>query len=143
MRCVDVNVLVYAHRSDTPDHARYAAWLDEARAADEPLGIPGVVLSGFLRLVTNPRIFREPTSTSLALTAAAALRGSPAFRPLEPGPRHWTLFETLCREADVSGDLVPDAWLAAIALENGATLVTADRGFSRFPRLRWEHPLAS
>lgn len=143
MRCVDVNVLVYAHRSESPSHAAFRAWLDSARATDEPLGVADVVLSGFLRVVTHPRVFQEPTPLETALEFAEALRASPATLRLEPTDRHGAIFAGLCRAADARGNLVPDAWLAALTIEHGATLVTADRGFGRFAGLRWEHPLDS
>jgi hypothetical protein len=99
------------------------------------------VLSGFVRVVTHPRVFVEPTPLEVALEFADALRRSPASVSLVPGDRHWSIFVDLCRRADVAGNLVPDAFLAALAVEQGATLVTADRSFGRFPRLRWEHPV--
>lgn len=141
MRCVDVNVLVYAHRAESPDHEAMLAWLDDARTGAEPLGLTSAVLSGFVRVVTHPRIFREPTPLPVALDLLDALRSSPAAITVEPGERHWELFVGLCRTVGARGNLVPDAYLAALAVEQGATWISADRGFSRFPGLRWQHPL--
>ena len=141
MRCVDVNVLVYAHRADVDRHAEYRDWLEAARAAPEPLGVSSVVLSGFVRIVTHPKVFREPTSLDVALTFAGALRGSPAAIAVEPGIRHWSIFEELCRRVEVRGNDVPDAFLAALAIEQGATWYSADGSFARYPTLRWQHPL--
>lgn len=141
MRCVDVNVLVYAHRSEVPDHERWRAWLEATRSDDEPLALSTLVLQGFLRVVTHPKVFREPTPIDRALAFAEALRGSPATLELTPGARHWTIFTRLCTEGDVRGNLVPDAYLAALAIERGATWYSADRGFARFAGLRWRHPL--
>jgi hypothetical protein len=141
MRCVDVNVLVYAHRPEAVEHASYRAWLDEARAAVEPLGLAAVVSSGFLRVVTHPRIFKEPTPLSIAIEFLEALRDSPSTVPVVPGDRHWHIFTELCRRIDARGNTVPDAYLAAVAIEQGATWVIADRGFAGFPGLRWSHPL--
>jgi toxin-antitoxin system PIN domain toxin len=141
MRAVDVNVLVYAHRSDVDRHADYRAWLGTARTADEPLGVSDLVLSGFVRVVTHPRVFRDPTPLPTALRFAAAVRGSPAAVPLVPRERHWSIFERLCGVADARGNLVPDAYLAALAIEHGATWMTADRGFARFADLRVGDPL--
>jgi toxin-antitoxin system PIN domain toxin len=141
MRCVDVNVLVNAHRIDVAEHDRYAAWLDERRAGSEPLGLTGVVLSGFLRVVTHPRVFREPTTVDVALQFVERLRASSAATLVEPGARHWGIFTRLCERVAATGNVVPDAYLAAIAIEVGARWVTADRGFARFPELVWEHPL--
>ena len=140
MLCVDVNVLVYAHRGDAPDHARYLGWLDAARQADEPLGVPTSSLSGFLRIVTHPRIFADPTPLSDALAFVDAVRAAPNHIALEPGSRHWVVFTELCRTSEARGNLVPDAYLAAMAVEHRAVLCTADRGFGRFPGLRWRHP---
>lgn len=141
MRCVDANVLVYAHRPEGPDHERYRAWLHLARSADEPLGISDLVLSGFLRIVTHPRVFREPTPLDVAVRFTEAVRSAPSALAVAPGPRHWEIFLRLCRAADARGNLVPDAYLAAVAIEHGATWFSADRGFSRFPGLSWRHPL--
>jgi toxin-antitoxin system PIN domain toxin len=141
MRCVDVNILVYAHRPESPDHEAYRTWLDEARTGHEPLGLSDVVLSGFLRVATNHRIFREPTPVAVALDFTDALRASPAALTIQPGERHWSIFTDLCRRLRVAGNLVPDAFLAALVIEAGAEWVTADRGFGRFPGLRWAHPL--
>lgn len=140
MRCVDVNVLVYAHRPESPDHGRYAAWLDAARRANEPLGVPTLSLSGFLRVVTHPRVFKDPTPLRKALAFAEVLRAAPNHVAMEPGARHWDVFVDLCRSTDVRGNLVPDAYLAAMAIEQNAVLCTADRGFARFGNLRWTHP---
>ena len=141
MRCVDVNVLVYAHRRESPNHDDVRQWLDTARRGREPLGLAGVVASGFLRIVTHPRIFQEPTPTPTALGFINALRGSPAVVSAEPGERHWAIFSGLCGTLHLRGNDVPDAYLAAIALEHGGTWVTADRGFARFPGLRIELPI--
>lgn len=141
MRCVDVNLLVYASRDDVPRHDEYRAWLDEARRAEEPLGLPTLALCGFLRVVTHPRVFARPTPRGDAFAFVSALRASPNHVPVEPGPRHWDVFTRLCHDADARGNLVPDAYLAAMAIERGATWYSADRGFARFPGLRWRHPL--
>jgi toxin-antitoxin system PIN domain toxin len=143
MLCVDVNVLVYAHRPESPRHDGYRSWLEEARRGVEPLGIPEMVQSGFVRVVTHPRVFKEPTPLDTALEFVEAVRGSPATVPIAPGERHWGIFTDLCRQLDARGNRVPDAFLAAMAIEQGATFVSADRGFAGFPGLRWIDPLAT
>lgn len=140
MRCVDVNILIYAHRPEAPGHDRYMAWLDAARRVDEPLGIPTLSLSGFVRIVTHPRIFKDPTPLEQALAFVEVLRAAPNHAPIEPGPRHWDVFTRLCRSTDARGNRVPDAYLAAMAMERGAVMCTADRAFARFEGLRWRHP---
>jgi hypothetical protein len=141
MRLVDVNVLVYAHRLDTPRHEDYAAWLHALLAGQEPYGISDLVLSGFLRVVTNPKVFKQPTPIETALGFTAVIRAQPNCVPIEPGRRYWDIFAGLCRSAGVKGNLVPDAYFAALALESGSEWITTDRDFSRFPGLRWRHPL--
>ncbi len=141
MLCVDVNVLVYAHRADLPEHADYRPLLERLANDDEPLGLPDLVLSGFVRVITNRRIFVEPTSPADAWEAVAELLEAPAAMRVCAGERHWELFRDLANEIDARGNDIPDAYLAAYAVENNATWLSADRGFARFKRLRWEHPL--
>ncbi|MGD9696058.1 MAG: TA system VapC family ribonuclease toxin [Thermoleophilia bacterium] len=141
MRCVDVNVLVYAHRMDSVEHQPYRGLLDDIANDDEPLGLPDATLSSFLRIVTDRRIFREPTPPADAWAAVAALVAAPASRVIRAGDRHWACFQRLAAAIDARGRDIADAYLAAYAVENGATWLSADRGFARFPGLRWRHPL--
>jgi uncharacterized protein len=141
MRCVDVNMLVYAHRHDLAEHSDYRGLLERLANDDEPLGIPDVALGGFIRIMTNRRIFAEPTSANEAWTAVDALLAAPSTMRLSPGKRHWTLFRQLATDIDARGNDLSDAYLAAYAVENNATWLSADRGFARFRRLRWTHPL--
>jgi len=133
-------VLVYAARRDASDHERYRAWLEECLASDEPFGVASIVLSGFVRVVTHPRIFESPSSVPIALSFVDAIRDAPNAVPIEPGPRHWDLFERLCLDGGAKGNLVADAYLAALAIESGCEWITTDRDFARFPGLRWRHP---
>lgn len=141
MRCVDVNVLVYAHRADLPEHSGYRRLLERLANDDEPLGLPDRVLSGFVRVVTDRRIFAEPTGSDEAWQAVDALLSAPAAMRLRAGERHWGLFRGLAADIDARGNDVADAYLAAYALETNAAWLSADRGFARFRRLRWRHPL--
>ena len=101
-----------------------------------------LVLSGFIRIVTHPRMFTLPSPLSAALAFAGALREFPNAVPVSQAARHWRLFTGLCESAGARGNLVPDAWLAALAIESGAEWITTDHDYSRFPGLRWRHPLA-
>ncbi len=141
MRLLDVNVLLYAFRDAAPNHEKYRAWLESAISADEPLGVSELVLSSFVRIATHPRVFDPPASIDEALAFAGALRSVPNAVTVAPGPRHWSLFEQLCRTGGARGNLVADAYLAALAVESGCELVTTDRDFARFLGLRWKHPL--
>lgn len=141
MLLVDVNVWIYAIRKDSVDHKAYRDWVTDILTGDEPVGVSELVLSGVIRLLTNHRVFREPSSTRQALDACRAIRSAPAAVPIRPGARHWAIFESLCEEAGAKANTVPDAYHAALAIENGATWVTTDRSFARFPGLRWRPPL--
>lgn len=140
MRCVDVNVLVDAHRVEARTHEVVWAWLDAARRDQEPLGLSSIVASGFLRVVTHPRVFTDPTPPRLALDFVDRLVHSPSVAWIEPGALHWGIFTGLCESMDLRGNDVPDAFLAALALEHNATWISSDRGFARFPDLRFEVP---
>ena len=137
----DVNVLVYAFVPSVPDHAAYRDWLQRVVRSDEAFGVSELVLSGFLRVVTHPRVFSPPEPVESALEFVNVLRRQPNAVPIAPGGRHWTIFERLCREAGIRGNLVPDAYLAALAIESGSEWITTDHDYSRFPGLRWRHPL--
>lgn len=142
MRLVDVNVLVDAHRIEAPRHDRVRSWLTAALRSREPLGIPSVVASGFLRVVTHPRVFVEPTPTPIALAVLDAVLASPSATIVHPGARHWSIFRELTESIAARGNDVPDVYLAALAIEERATWVTSDHGFERFPDLRIQYPAA-
>lgn len=137
----DVNVLLYAHNADDPRHEGYRTWLQHAVNGPEPFGLSSLVASGFLRVATHPKVFLQPLPTAAALDLLDGLRAAPAVVPLEPGAGHWSIFTTLCRSVSARGNTVPDAYLAALAIEHGCEWHSADRGFARFPGLRWRHPL--
>jgi hypothetical protein len=141
MILLDVNVLVYAHRKDAPDHARYQGWLKSALATEPAVGLCDLALSGFLRIVTHPRVFADPTPLAIALQYVVALRAHPRCLLVAPGERHWEIFEHLVRAAQARGNLIPDAFFAALAIESGTQWITTDRDYARFPGLRWRHPL--
>jgi len=138
---LDVNVLVYAHREDAPDHAAYLEWLQEAVRSEAPFGLSDLVLSGFLRVVTHPRVFRIQSPMEVALAFAHTLRDRPNCVLISPGARHWEIFAGLCGATGVKGNLVADAYFAALAIESGSEWISSDRDYSRFPGLRWRHPL--
>ena len=141
MMLPDVNVLVYAHREDAAYHAACHAWLEGVVNGNESYGLSELVLSGFMRVATHPKVFTRPSSLTDALEFAEQLRGWPNCVPVAPGRRHWDIFQTLCLEAGAKGHLVADAFLAAMAIESGCEWVTTDRDFSRFKGLRWRHPV--
>jgi uncharacterized protein len=137
----DVNVLVYAHRQDLPQFDDFSTWLTEEIESGRGYGLCDASLTGFLRVVTNGRIFNQPTPLDVAVEAVEELRAQPGAIHLAPGPRHWQIFTDLCSAVGGRGNDIPDAYLAALAIESGSELVTADRGFGRFPALRWSCPV--
>jgi uncharacterized protein len=139
---LDVNVLVHAFHEASPEHAAYREWLTATVGGDEPFGLSELVLSGFVRISTHPRVFDPPAPVAGALAFADALRSQPNAVIVAPGPRHWEIFERLCGAAGAKGNVVADAYLAALAIESGCEWITGDRDFSRFPGLRWRHPIA-
>ncbi|MXY25788.1 MAG: type II toxin-antitoxin system VapC family toxin [Acidobacteria bacterium] len=141
MQLPDVNVLIYAHREDSPEHARYASWLRALTHSPEPFAVSETVLASFLRLVTNGRIFTPPTPMETAIAFCQRLATQPRAVVARPTPQHWKIFVELCRE--IEGPLVSDAYLAALAIEHGCELITTDSDFARFPGLRWRHPLSA
>jgi toxin-antitoxin system PIN domain toxin len=135
-------VLVYAQRGGTPENDRIAAWLEALVNGDAPYALSSVVLSGALRILTHPRVFARPTPVRTAIQFVESLRDRPNCVEAAPGPRHWRIFADLCRTTDARGNRVPDAYLAALAIEFGSEWVTTDRDFARFPGLSWRHPLS-
>ena len=140
MQLPDVNVLIYAHREDAPEHRRYAAWLRSLTGSVAPFALAEIVLAGFLRIVTNGRIFDPPTPMGTAIAFCHGLVTRPRAVVVAPGHQHWDIFTSLCR--GVEGPLVTDAYLAALAVEHGCEVITTDSDFARFPGLRWAHPLS-
>jgi uncharacterized protein len=140
MDLLDVNVLVNAHRRDAPDHRSFLKYVETLTRSAGPFAVPSVVFSGYLRVTTHPRVFSPPSKLDAAVIFAEQLRSLPQCIVLGPGARHWDIFVDLCRRGGARGNLISDAYLAAIAIESGSELVTADRGFGRWPGLRWRHP---
>ncbi len=136
----DVNVLVYAHREETEGHERSTAWLVEMATGPEPFAISELTVHGFLRIVTNPRIFRPPSTRKQAMDFVDSLLARPGCCFIRPGPNHWSIFRELCERGGLKGKIVADAVHAALAIENGCECVTADTDCGRFaPPLRWQH----
>ena len=136
MYLLDVNVVLAAHRRDHPRHAAVRGWFDDLLASDDLFVVPNLIWTSFLRLATNRRIFAVPTPWADAWAFVDATVAQPHHLPLGPGPRHLALLRRLCDEGDAVGDLVPDAVIAAVALENGCAVATLDRDFARFPSVR-------
>jgi uncharacterized protein len=139
----DVNVLIYAFRSDVSQHQLCREWLARVITADPPFGLSRLVLAGVIRVTTNPRAYREPSSLDDVVGFCDDLLGQPHCHIVEPGERHWGIFKRLCLETDTRGRRTTDTWLAALAIESGCEWMTFDRDFARFPGLQWRVPALS
>jgi Predicted nucleic acid-binding protein, contains PIN domain len=137
----DVNVLVGAYRTDATRHPELKDWFEATVGGTESIGLSDAVLAGFVRVVTHPRVFAVPTPLEKALQQASSLRDAPGVLRVAPGDQHWAIFADLCTAADARGNLAADAAHAATAIEAGATWITLDRDFARFPGLKWRSPL--
>lgn len=136
MQSPDVNVLVNAFREDAVHHERCRTWLVEALSGRDRVGLFELVLSGVLRVLTHPRIFHPPTSGAAAIAFVDALLAQPSSIVLRPGSGHWRIFRSMSATLHLTGNRIPDAYHAALAIEHGCEWVTLDRGFSVYPGLR-------
>ena len=141
MILIDANLLLYAYHPRAAQHDKSRAWLQQVLSGPDLVRFAWLTLWAFLRIATSPRVFDRPLSTSEAAAAISSWLGQPAAGIVEPGERHWDILRELVRDAQSTGPLVMDAVLAAIAVEHGATVYTADRDFSRFSGVRWTNPL--
>lgn len=143
MILVDANLLVYAKVNNFPQHVSSRTWLEGRLNGHSRVGLPWPSLLAFVRLVTNPRIFDRPMPVSEAWTQVEEWLALPkAWVPL-PTPRHADVLVRLIRATGTTGNLIPDAHLAALAIEHGLVVCSTDGDFARFPGLAWENPLAT
>ena len=136
----DVNILVHAFRKDSPDHGLCHSWLEDVVEGDSRYGMSPQVLSSVIRVVTHPKVFREPSDLDEALRFCEAVLKQPHCVVIQPGESHWEIFTRLCTQADARGNLVPDAWFAALAIEAGCVWITLDRDYTRFPGIEVRVP---
>lgn len=139
----DLNLLLYAVHRESPMHPRASRWLKDLLNGDEPVGMPWAVSLGFVRLTTSKRVFTTALDTAKALEIVDQWYARRIVTPLEPLADHWSLVRGLLTEAGTAGNLTTDAHLAALCIERGATLHTADADFGRFDGLRWMNPLTA
>lgn len=143
MILIDANLLIYAHVASFPEHESARAWLDKQLSGDALVGLPWTSLLGFLRIVTNPRIFERPEPMAHSWRQVVQWLDCEAVWVPQPTERHRPLLETLLGRPGVQANLVPDAHLAALAIEHGLLLCSTDGDFARFPDLRWQNPLTT
>jgi toxin-antitoxin system PIN domain toxin len=142
VKLVDLNVLLYAVNLEATQHERVRTWWETTLAGSEPVGLAWVVLLGFLRISTNPRVFPKPLTAEQALERIEAWLAHPNTRVVTEQANHWQILSQLLRDAGTLGNLTTDAHLASLAIANGATLASCDSDFLRFPQLRCENPAA-
>lgn len=143
MILIDANLLIHAYVTSLPQHAAAAAWLDHQLNSGIIVALPWPSLLSFARLVTNPRVFERPALVSAAWNQVENWLNCTSVRIPAPGDRHREILADLVRASVDRADLIPDAHLAAMAIENGFLLCSSDRDFARFPGLRWQNPLSA
>ncbi len=141
MYLMDVNIFVYAHREDVTNHAEYRQWLESVINANTAFAYSERVLSDFLRVVTHPKIFETPSPLSKAIHFTEQIRNAPNAVRLAPGPGHWKIFTECLKQTHASGNDIPAAYHAALAMEWNCEWVSADKGFKRFKGLKTRDPL--
>lgn len=137
----DANLLIYAVNHDAPNHRFARDWLEEVLSGSTPVGLAWLVLIAFIRITTHPRILQKPLSSQAAVDYVAGWLEQPFVTALNPGERHWMILSRLLSNHGAGGNLTNDAHLAAIAIEHGATLASADHDFQRFEGLEFFNPL--
>ena len=142
MRIVDLNVLLYAVNRDTVHHERIRVWWEAVLRQEEPVGLAWIVLLGFLRLSTNAHVFPKPLTSAQAIQRIERWLACSNVRIAQETEEHWRILRGLIDQSGTSAHLTTDAHLAAIAIGNGAELVSCDTDFARFRSLRWMNPLA-
>jgi toxin-antitoxin system PIN domain toxin len=138
---VDANLLVYALDSASPHHARARPWLERTLSGAAPVGLPWIVILAFIRLTTRPGIMRRPLPLPAALAYVDSWLEQPCVEAVAPGEHHWPILSSLLEAIGSAGNLTSDAHIAALALERGASVCSADHDFARFPGVRHVNPL--
>jgi uncharacterized protein len=136
----DVNVLLYAFRQDSQRHAEYRRWLEALVNSQAAYGMAPQVLASVIRISTHARIYVQPSTVDEAMEFCRLLLTPDTCTVVQPGERHWDIFIDLCGRSGATGNLIQDAWFAALAIESGSEWVTTDRDYARFPGLRWRAP---
>ena len=141
MILVDANILLYAEDQLSPEHDRAREWWDARLSDSEPVAFSWTVLSAFIRLTTNPRVFARPLAMKQTIARVQSWLDQPCARIIQPTERHWELFQRMLIKGKAAANLVTDAHLAALAISHGCILYSTDTDFARFPQLKWKNPL--
>ncbi|UCF98991.1 MAG: type II toxin-antitoxin system VapC family toxin [Spirochaetaceae bacterium] len=138
---VDVNILLYAEDATSPNHEAARLWWDEQLSGTDSVYLSWPVLTAFIRIGTNRRVFRNPLTIGEAAERVQSWLDQPCTRIITPTERHWIIFRELLEKGQATANLVADAHLATLAIEYGCVLFSTDSDFSRFPGLKWRNPL--
>lgn len=141
MILVDVNILLYAQDSLSPRHEQAKQWWDACLSGSAPVCLCWPVLTAFIRIATNRRVFERPLTVDEAIAQVQSWLEQPCVRLVQPIDSHWQILQQMLQAGQAVGGLVPDAHLAALAVEHGCQLCSTDTDFARFPRLKWKNPL--
>ena len=142
MILVDANILLYAEDSLHPRNRKARTWWDDQLSGSGSVCLCWTVLSAFIRIGTNPRVFEAPLSLGQAVARVQSWLEQPCTRVVRPTDRHWTVFQEMLSDGQAVANLVTDAHLAALAIEHGCKLASTDSDFARFSKLKWMNPLA-
>jgi toxin-antitoxin system PIN domain toxin len=143
MTIIDANLLLYAYNADAPQQPMAAQWLAQLLASGEMVALPWVTIWAFIRISANSRIWPNPRPAREAFAIVDEWLAQPGVVPLQPGPLHLEILQKLVTDNGITGPLLTDAVLAALAMEHGALLASTDQDFRRFPDLRWLNPLGN
>jgi len=138
---IDANILLYAEDRLSPLHRQAQSWWDAQLSGTDPVCLCWMVISAFIRIGTNPRVFTNPLSIDNAVKRVTSWLNQPCLRIIQPTQRHWEVFQQMLTSTQVGGNLVSDAHLAALAIEHDCELQSTDSDFEHFPRLKWKNPL--
>ncbi len=141
MIVLDANLLIYSYDTDSPHHKKSLSWVEKTISGTETIGLPWQTVSAFIRVLTNRKLRGLRLTLGQAAEAVDEWLNQPNVRLLLPGEDHWRVLRRTMMEGQASGPLVSDAEIAALTIEFGGVLHTADRDFARFPGLRWKNPL--
>lgn len=141
MILVDANILLYAEDALSAFHQQARKWWDDQLSGSQPVCLCWTVLSAFIRIGTNPRVFEKPLSLEQALSRIQSWLDQPCTRIIRPTEQHWTTFQQMLNHGQAVANLVTDAHIAALAIEHGCIVASADADFARFPKLKWINPI--
>lgn len=138
----DINLLVYAHHVRASNHQKALSWWNQCLQGNEAVALPWAVLLGFVRIVTNRKVFENPMLVGDAIGRVEEWLSLPQIHVVHPAQTHFAIWSSLLKQVGTAGNLTTDAHLAALAIERGLILQTTDADFTRFPGLKWNNPLA-